>query len=283
MSTPPVTGWTAEYDEHARKAGRASWAAWVAEVEQQLGRSICGRRTGKKAKRPGVPCQHAEGAGARHIRGAVGPCKHHGGLNPAGEASHQFVHGRHVRSPVVVGPSLRARVESFIDFEPRRMLQVGGAILMARIEDLLDRLGAAGVGPETAQRVRELLSEVKDSTPEKRIVEVLIEARNAIEDETNADQLWRELYEVVDLARAAADTYRKVLSESGEMVPRSSALLLFDQLGRDVVSLIDDLPLSDAQKKLARLRLAGTIAGYVHRRVLPVRAVAAIEVGTEGG
>lgn len=271
MSTPPRDGWPEKYDVAARKAGRASWAAWVEEIEGSLGRSICGRMCGPKAKRKGKPCDKGEGAGARHIRGPVGPCKHHGGLNAPGEASPQYVHGRRIESPAVVGPTLRSRVEAFLDFDPRRVLQVTTATLMARFEDLLDRLQARGAGPETTVRLRALFGEIRADTSEKRIAEILIEARELISDDANSDQLWRELYEVADLCRGSAETYRKVLSDAGEMVERSRALLLFDQLGRDAVAVIEEMQVPESEKKRARLRLAGMVAGYVNRKALPAR------------
>ena len=85
-SRTPRGGWSAKHDQQARDAGHACWATWIAAIEEDEDRKICGAR----AHSTQSPCRR------QPLRGRA-RCSRHGGKAPRGQAHPAYVHGQQAR------------------------------------------------------------------------------------------------------------------------------------------------------------------------------------------
>lgn len=265
MTLPPREGWTERHQEAAEAGGWSSWEAWVAHLEEEKGHPICGRM--KKGARS--PCTRTEAWGVDGKE--VGACKFHGGRAPAGMEHPNYQHGRRARSPSVVGASLRQRVERFMDLDPRRTLQVATATMMARLEELWERVDRQSVGPKALANVRALMDEVRgvpDDEPQ-RMAGLLDELDSVVRGGSHSDETWQEIYVVMERLRGLSEAWRKVMTDAQEMVERSRALVLVDRVGASMVEILEDLPLDAEDRKEARRKVAEVVATYLTRPGLP--------------
>lgn len=265
MTIPPRGGWTERHQEAAESGGWSSWEKWVEHLEEEKGHGVCGRMR-KGARRP---CTRQEAWGVDGKE--EGACKLHGGRAPAGMAHPNYQHGRRVEAPSVVGSSLRERVERFMDLDPRRTLQVATATIMARFEELWERVDRQSVGPRALADVRGIMDEVRgvpDDEPE-RMAGLLEELDSVVRGGSHSDQTWQEIYVVADRLRGLSEAWRKVMTDAQEMVERSRALVLVDRVGASMVEILEELPLEDEQRKEARRKVAEVVATYLTRPGLP--------------
>lgn len=267
MTQPPRDGWPAGYDDRAREAGRASWDAWVAEVEAARGFSICGRKTGRRNKAPGSPCPNREGRGTGKGYGA---CRSHGGNSPAGAAAPQWKHGGLSRAPAVLGRTLRDRLDEALRTDPREMMQLGASVLVARFHELVERIDAGAGGTQTIGRARELLSEMRTATDGAQLAKLLHELENVLGRAGASEETWAELYRVVGMMGTHAERTRRFMEAAGEYIERARAVALLDRFGDDVArAIMEETSIPEESRIALRRKIAGIVMAYLNQRQLP--------------
>lgn len=271
MTLRPLEGWPKGYAELAAAAGRESWDAWCAEVEGQYGHPICGRKTLSRSKNPGTPCPRRPGVNG------TGACPVHGDRNPAGPAAANWKHGRRSRSRRVVGRSLRERLETSLEQDPRRIMALGATALLARFEELVDRIDDGASVPETVTRARDLIRRARAADgDDAQVGKLLAELEETIRAGARVDEVWSgEFYRVLNLMGLHAERHRRVMEAAGEYVERDRAVQLFARFGHDVVQAIDESEIPQESKIALRRRISSIILGYLNRPQLPAVQVPA--------
>jgi hypothetical protein len=272
MAVPLRDGWPEAYQEAARAAGKESWPAWCEEIEAERGYVICGAKTGGMSRAPGTPCPNRPG------KNQTGRCMSHGDRRPAGEAAPNWKHGRRSRSKRVVGRSLRERLETSLEQDPRRIMAMGATVLLARFDELVDRIDAGAGGADTIAHARDLIGKIRGAQVEPEAVPALLaELEETIRVGARTDAIWAgEFYKLVDLMGQHAERHRRVMEAAGEYVERERAVQLFARFGRDVVDAIEGAEDVPAEAKIAlRRKVAGIIMGYLNRPQLPAVQVPA--------
>lgn len=249
MADAPRRGWTAKHDEHARAAGRASWVAWIQEVEKAKGYAICGRTNRNKA-----PCANRAGAcspsGKKTGHEGEGACGSHGGLSLAGPEHGEWIDGRSVRDP---GATTRYRVtgrlgEAYLQLESEMRdafdLTAEARMANARMLVLVEELQGDGghvTGNQLAE-VRDGILAASNQGDAKALMASFGALDRLVDRAKRADASWREWGRLADLKRRFAETHARQQAKEHGPVHWSDLLYVleqFKQLAAEFIALPD--------------------------------------------
>jgi len=194
--------------------------AWLAEhgctltdgvVLNAQGRAICGAKT-----RGGRPCQKSPLTGRNR-------CRLHGGASPAGVASPTFKHGR--RSKYMPARLVSRYEEALADpFLLEQKAEI--ALLDARLSELLEQVGD-GSSAERWKVLQVALGDLEWAVQTQdtdgfnsaiKHMRAIIQSGSAVQD------VWTEIYDVIERRRRLVESERKRYVEMGQMITAAQLL-----------------------------------------------------------
>ncbi|MFQ5807918.1 MAG: hypothetical protein ACE5I3_15850 [Phycisphaerae bacterium] len=215
MASPIKGGWTERHDELAKAEGRESWVAWIAEMERERGRAVCGAIAKPRGK-PKHPCGNVPTPNGR--------CKRfHGGKAPRGVQHYKFSSG--AGSAYVPKAFAAARGNG----APLSPTSVAAHIelLDAAIEYLCramdDPTAHAGWSPAIGRAARGIIRALAEADAAG-----LAASGNALRAATPEGELLRELWGLVlatlEQRRKHTETEIRAQRVSEDVVPREKAV-----------------------------------------------------------
>jgi hypothetical protein len=196
----------------------------------------------KGTNKQGEPCGNAAAVGREH-------CKFHGGHSAIGVQHYNFKHGRFSKH---IPTRLYATYQQMRRDPALLSLQAENALMLTRINDLLDRTDTGEAG-ETWGKLRKIFDRLMSASEDEDSYEVamaLAELGETINRGYSDYLAWAAVMDAIERRRKLVDTERRLNIDLGRSISADRALIwigsVMDSVIRNVTEFVD----SETAKKI---------------------------------
>jgi len=224
----PRGGWSPKHDQQARDAGYACWSTWIAAIEEDKDKKICGAR----AHSTQSPCRR------QPLRDRV-RCSRHGGRAPRGQAHPAYVHGQQAR---YIPEALLDEFREAWNDPDYCFLRKQIALNAAWEDELLRQVetGEGFVAWTRLQCVMADLREVLDADTPKDVADLVAKASDVVSQGVTLRQTMTELRHCQEHGRKLKATEAQIKKDLGAMLSKDRAVALMLWLVGVVREKVDD-------------------------------------------
>ena len=227
-SRTPRGGWSPKHEQQARDAGYPSWTTWIAAIEEDEDRKICGAR----ANSTQAPCRR------QPLRDRA-RCSRHGGKALRGQDHPAYVHGQQARYIP------EALLEDFKEAygNPEYALLRRQISINAAYENELLRQVETGEGFAAWARLKCVMAdliEVLDADTPEDVRRLVARASDLVSQGVNLRQKMTELRQCQEHGRKLKATEAQIKKDLGAMLSKDRAVALMLWLVGVVREHIDD-------------------------------------------